>query len=169
MSLKKILFALLVIGITSCKEKPTENNQIANKNETKVVSVDNELAYEKIKPLNLDSHYTNLLDPRNTTETELKKAMKAWSEFHKNVSEFIKSEKFDWEVPDSTITVVNKIYFSKKGTVDYYTFKIMNETVTPEKKEAYEKVLQKFSEKVKIDLERDEQYAQCGKIKYVNY
>ena len=38
-----------------------------------------------------------------------------------------------------------------------------------EKRAEYEKVLQKFSKEVKLDLKRTEKYAQCGKIKYLNY
>ncbi|MBU2527320.1 MAG: hypothetical protein KKC03_12035 [Bacteroidetes bacterium] len=168
MKLKISFWILLIIGIISCKEKSSETKNNF-KNEPKVVSGDNEEAFNEIKKLNLDSIYPNLLDPKNVTESEYQEVEKSWVKFHENVSEFIKFENFDWEVPDSTITVLNRIYFSKEGTVDYYTFKIMNHSVSAEKRAEYEKVLQKFSENVKIDLDRNEQYAQCGKIKYLNY
>ncbi|MEC3906269.1 hypothetical protein VOI54_04525 [Tamlana sp. 2201CG12-4] len=168
MRLKKTLWILLIVGIISCKQKSSETKNNLNV-EPKVVNGDNELAFNEIKKLNLDSIYLNLLDPRNVTEAEYQKVGKSWTEFHKNVSDFIKSENFKWEVPDSTITVMNRIYFSKDGTVDFYTFKIRNQSVSTEKRTEYEKVLQKFCENVKIDLYRNERYAQCGKIKYVNY
>ena len=119
--------------------------------------------------MNLDSTYTNLLDPRNVTTDEYKIVAKSWSEFHKKISRFIKEENFKWEVPDSTITILNNIYFDKSGTIDYYTFKIKNPSVSTEKRTEYEKVLQKFSKEVRLDLNRDEKYAQCGKTKYLNY
>ena len=119
--------------------------------------------------MNLDSTYTNLLNPRNVSESEYKIVAESWSEFHKKVSQFIKEENFKCEVSDSTITILNRIYFDKSGTIDYYTFKIRNTSVSAEKRAEYEKVLQKFSKEVKLDLKRTEKYAQCGKIKYLNY
>ena len=162
MKLKSSLWILLIIGLISCKQKTTEK-------EPKVVSGTNEIAYNEIKKMNLDSTYTNLLNPRNVSESEYKIVAESWSEFHKNVSKFIEQEKFEWEVPDSTITILNRIYFDKNGNIDYYTFKIKNPSVSPEKIAEYEKALQKFSKEVKLDLKRNEKYAQCGKIKYINY
>lgn len=119
--------------------------------------------------MNLDSTYTNLLDPRNVTESEYKDVVESWTEFHKNISKFIKEVDFKWNVPDSMITISNRIYFDQNGTIEYYTFKIRNPSVSVEKIEEYEKVLQKFSKEIKLDLKRDEKYAQCGNIKYKNY
>jgi hypothetical protein len=134
-----------------------------------VVNADNKLAFTEFGKLNLDSIYTNLLDPKNVSETEYKVVMDPWSEFHKKVYTFIKAENFKWEVPDSTISIVNKIYFDKNGTIDYYAFKILNPSIPSEKRVEFEKVLEKFSKKIMLDLKRDEQYAQCGKTKYLNY
>lgn len=168
MRIKNSIWILLIIGLISCKQNSTEKENKVIK-EPKVVSGNNEIAYNEWKEMNLDSSYTNLLDPRNVTEAELKIVAKSWSEFHKNVSQFIKEENFKWEVPDSTITIQNRIYFDKNGTIDYYLFKIKNPSISAEKRAEYEKVLQKFSKKVKLDLNREEKYAQCGNIKYMNY
>lgn len=168
MSMKNSIWILLIIGLISCKQKSTEKETEIIK-EPKIVSGNNEMAYNEIKKLNLDSTYTNLLDPRNVSESEYKIVAESWSEFHKKVPQFIKEENFKWEVSDSTITILNRIYFDKSGTIDYYTFKIRNTSVSAEKRAEYEKVLQKFSKEVKLDLKRTEKYAQCGKIKYLNY
>ena len=168
MRIKNSIWILLIIGLISCKQKSTEKETEVIK-VPKIVSGNNEMAYNEIKKLNLDSTYTNLLDPRNVSESEYKIVVESWSEFHKKVSQFIKEENFKWEVPDSTITIFNRIYFDKNGTIDYYTFKIKNPSVSSEKQAEYEKVLQKFSKEVKLDLKRSEQYAQCGKTKYLNY
>lgn len=168
MSMKNSIWILLIILLISCKQKSTEKETEIIK-DPKIVSGNNEMAYNEIKKMNLDSTYTNLLDPRNVSESEYKIVAKSWSEFHKKISRFIKEENFKWEVPDSTITILNNIYFDKSGTIDYYTFKIKNPSVSTEKRTEYEKVLQKFSKEVRLDLNRDEKYAQCGKTKYLNY
>lgn len=168
MRIKSSIWILLIIGLISCKQKSTEK-EIEIIKEPKIVSGNNEMAYNEIKKLNLDSTYTNLLDPRNVSESEYKIIAKSWSEFHKKVSQFIKEENFKWEVPDSTITIFNRIYFDKNGTIDYHTFRIKNPSVSDEKQAEYEKLLQKLSKEVKLDLKRSEQYAQCGKTKYLNY
>lgn len=167
MRIKNSIWILLIIGLISCKQKSAEKETEVIK-EPKVVSGNNVIAYNELKKMNLDSAYTNLLDPRNVTESEYKIVTASWSEFHKKASQFIKEENFKWEVPDSTITILNRIYFDKNGTIDYYIFKIRNSSVSAEKRDEYEKVLQKFSKEVKLDLKRDEKYAQCGKIKYMN-
>lgn len=168
MRIKNSIWILIVIGLISCKQKSTEKETEVIK-EPKIVSGNNEIAYNEIKKMNLNSTYTNLLDPRNVSESEYKIVVESWSEFHKKISKFIKEENFKWEVPDSTITIYNRIYFDKNGTIDYYTFKIKNPSISAEKRAEYEKVLQKFSKEVKLDLKRSEQYAQCGKTKYRNY
>ncbi|UOB18477.1 hypothetical protein [Abyssalbus ytuae] len=168
MKLKSTLCILFILAIISCKQKTTEKETPAMKEPT-VVSLDDQLAFNELKKLKLDSTYTNLLDPRNVTEAEFKTVRKSWVEFHKKVSAFIKEENFKWEVPDSTIFIVNKIYFDKNGAIDYYAFRILNDSVPETKREEYEKVLQKFSKEIKINLQRDEQFAQCGNTKYLNY
>jgi hypothetical protein len=169
-TLKFMLIFSIIIGINSCKEKnenKTQSNQVEK--EPKIVNGINEIAYNKIKKMNLDSTYTDLLDRRNVSESEYKIVVESWYEFHKKVSQFIKKENFKWEVPDSTITILNRIYFDKSGTIDYYLFRIRNASVSAEKQTEYQKVLQKFSEEVTLNLKRVEKYAQCGKIKYLNY
>ena len=134
-----------------------------------VVSFENKIAFNEMKKLNLDSIYPNLLNPRNVTESEYKSVTKSWSEFHQKMSKYIKEEEFTWEVQDSTIKISNRIYFDKNGNVEYYSFRIQNSNVTSEKRLEYEKLLLKFSEKEKVDLQRDNKFAQCGNIKYRNY
>ncbi len=168
MRFKSSLWILVIIGLISCKQKSTEKETDSIK-EPKVVSAHNKIALKEIRELYLDSTYTNLLDPRNVTESEYKDVTKSWTEFHKKVLKFIEEEDFKWDVPDSMITIANRIYFDKNGTIDYYTFKIRNPSISAEKSAEYEKVLQKFCKEITLDLKRNENFAQCGNIKYVNY
>ena len=163
------LFSLiLVIGLLSCKEKQKHDEQVVS-DRTKVVSFDNKMAFKEFKKLNLDSLYSNLLDPRKVTKEERQVVIKSWSKFHEKISEYTKKENFKWEVLDSTVKISNKIYFDKNGNVQYYYFKILNPNVTSEKRIEYEKLLLKFSVNEKIDLQRENKFAQCGNIKYRNY
>ncbi len=89
-TLKFMLIFSIIIGINSCKEKnmnKTPYNEVEK--EPKIVTGINEIAYNEIKKLNLDSTYTNLLDRRNVSESEYKIVVESWSEFHKKVSQFI--------------------------------------------------------------------------------
>jgi hypothetical protein len=63
----------------------------------------------------------------------------------------------------------SKIYFDKNGKVEYYVFNIKNASVTEDKKEQFRKVLSKFSKNIKLDIQREKAFAQCGKISYSNY
>jgi len=161
--MKKISLIIFCISLTIFSFGQSSNKA------PKVVSFENKVAFDEMKKMNLDSIYSNLLNPRNVTESEYKVVIKSWSKFHQKVSKYIKEEKFTWEVQDSIIKISNRIYFDKNGNVEYYSFRIQNPNVTPEKRLEYEKLLLKFSEKEKVDLQRDNKFAQCGNIKYLNY
>ena len=163
-----VLFILFTIGIISCKQHH-ENNGIAENSEPQIVNFDDKVAFNSFSELNLDDTCVNLLDPRNTSESERTSVVNSWSNFHKKVTTFLKEENFEWEVPDSTITIYNRIYFHKNGTINYYVFNINNPSISEEKKAEFEKVLLKFSEEIRLDLQKDEPFSQCGKTKYINY
>lgn len=158
----------MIIGFLGCKHNPKEE-KIADVKNPKVVNFDNKLAFNEFSKLNLDDKCVNLLDPSNTSEAERKSVFNSWSNLHKNVTRFLKEEKFDWEVPDSTISIYNRIYFDKNGNINYYVFNINNPSVTEEKKAEFENVLLKFSKNVQLELQRDQEFSQCGKTKYLNY
>ncbi|OZV68175.1 hypothetical protein [Winogradskyella aurantia] len=168
MKLNNSLLILMIIGFLGCKQKPSEEKIVEVKN-PKVVNFDNKLAFNEFSKLNLDDKCVNLLDPTNTSEAERKSVINSWSNFHKNVTRFLKEEKFDWEVADSTISIYNRIYFDKNGNINYYVFNINNPSITEEKKAEFENVLLKFSKDVQLDLQRNQAFSQCGKTTYVNY
>lgn len=152
------MIIILFISSTSCKEKQ----------KSKVYNLDNKVISEKLKPLKLDDRYANLLNPQISGD-EFQVIYKSWGEFHTSIGAFVNKENFNWGVADSTITLVNKIYFDKTGKVDYFLFKVRNENVTNTKKEAYQKLLNKFIKNMRVNLKRDSQFAQCGKVEYKNY
>jgi len=154
-----ILILIFIPIIISCQQKQKDPF---------VVHVKDKKAYAEIKKKNLDSIYTALLDPDNTRDTEYEQVITAWSTFHKKLSSYIKEADFKWEVPDSVITIYNKIYFDKDGKVEYYLFKIGNPSISEKKRIEFNALLQKFSKEVSMDIKRSQGYAQCGHTKYLN-
>ncbi|CAM1360664.1 conserved hypothetical protein [Tenacibaculum sediminilitoris] len=157
--MKRGLLICLLFVLFSCNK---ENKGI-------VVNLQDKIAFDEIKKLELDTKYKNLLNPEFTADEEYEEVRKSWINFHKQVGEILKENDFEWEIKGNSIIILNKIYFNKNGEVDYMVFKVMNENVTDGKKEAYEKLLSENITKLKIDLKRKEKYAQCGKIKYLNH
>ena len=168
MKLNNFLYLLILIGFLTCKQNPNEEKTENIKN-PKVINFDNKLAFNDFSKLNMDDKCINLLDPRNTAEDERESVINSWSNFHKKVTKFLEEENFDWEVPDSTIRIYNRIYFDKDGNINYYVFNIKNPSISMEKKVEFENVLLKFSKNVQLELQRDQEFAQCGKTKYLNY
>ena len=156
--MKKLLLVCLIMVLFSCNKE----------NEGVVVNLQNEVANNKIKKLNLDTKYKNLLNPEFTTDEEYKEVTKSWGDFHKQVGKILKENDFDWGIKDSSVKILNKIYFNKDGEVNYIVFKVINENVTSSKKREYEQLLTENITKLKIDLTRKEKFAQCGNVKYLN-
>lgn len=162
-----IITCLMAVSI-SCGNGSPQNDGVTKSN-SRIVNFDNQVDINMIRKLNLDSLYPNLLDPSNSSEAEYKIVIKSWGNFHQKVTKFMKEEDFTWSVEDSTISIVNKVYFNKNGTIDYFVFKVMNPSISDSKKREFESVLQKFSGSITMDLTRDSKYAQCGKTRYINY
>ncbi len=166
--MKGISIICLITAFVSCGNSSTEFG-LRDKTNPKVINFDNKTEFNDYRKLNLDSLYPNLLNPSKSSEKEFKAVVKSWGEFHQKVSSFMKDEDFNWSVKDSTISIVNKIYFNKNGTIDYFFFRILNPSIPDSKKIEFESVLQKFSKSIRMNLARDSKYAQCGKTKYINY
>ncbi|MFY7669579.1 hypothetical protein ACOSP6_00690 [Tenacibaculum sp. MEBiC06402] len=149
---------VLFLSFFSCK-----------KEKNRVVGFHDSVAISSLQKLQLDDSYINLLNPSFSKKEEYQAIIKSWSNFHNNVNEILTENEFSWGVPDSSITVVNKIYFTKNGKVNNFLVNIKNENVTLETKNEYVKLLNNNLNKLSIDLKRDKQFAQCGKVKYKNY
>ncbi|MGK7389949.1 MAG: hypothetical protein ACNS60_06345 [Candidatus Cyclobacteriaceae bacterium M2_1C_046] len=164
----KVYLLSLLLVVVNYSDLFAQDIAMSN-SEQKVINVSDKKELEHFNKLNLDEVYPNLLDPRNVSDEEAKAVYKSWGEFHQKVMAFMKEQDFDWDVQDSTIALVNKIYFNKNGTVDYYAFNVLNPSVSDAKKEEFKKVITAFSANVKLELDRDSKFAQCGKTRYINY
>jgi len=164
----RILFLILITtSLTSCKEKQVNKRELEIL--PKIINFENEKKFKRVSELKLDSLHPNLLDNRNADKKEMQDVINSWKTYHKEFSLYLKECGFKWDVVDSTITVMNKIYFDKNGNLKHHIFKTLNSNISKKKKEEYEKLLNEFSVMAKIELTRDYQFAQCGKVTYKNY
>lgn len=135
----------------------------------RVVGFHDRTNFEKFKELKLDDSYVNLLNPMFSKKEEFKDVLKSWGDFHNKVNEVLVANDFSWEIPDSSITVVNRIYFNKDGGVNYFLVNVRNDNVSDEVKNKYITLLNTHLDELSIELKREDKFAQCGKVKYKNY
>ena len=94
--------------------------------------------------------------------------MKSWTDLHQSIGKYLSENEFKWEVKDSSITIVQKIYFNTNGEIENYFFNVLNKNVTKEKQEQFANLISSFAKGNKIQFKKDEKFAQCGKTKYLN-
>lgn len=155
---KMVFYICMCVGLYACNQT---NNQIT--------SVHDKVAFEKFKKLGLDETHQNLLNPNFSTKEQYIQVIDSWRSFHEKVNEILQSNKFSWGVAKLSVTVVNKIYFDKNGNVNHFLVNITDPDVSDKVKEHYRKLLADNLDKLSINLKREEQFAQCGKVKYQNY
>lgn len=156
---KCILLISVFLFILSC----------VNNENGSVVGFHNEVAYNEFKRLLLDETHKNLLNPNISDKEEYPTIINSWKNLHGKVNAILKDSRFSWNVPDSTITVVNKIYFNANGEVNYFFVNIRNENISNETKDLYVQLLTDNLKELSINLQREEPFAQCGKVNYQNY
>jgi hypothetical protein len=162
--LKTVFIFSIFIGISSCIKK-TENAD--NKNAIGIFNYDNEQQLTQYNKLNLDETHPNLLNPQ-ISKSDHSLVMKSWTNLHQKIGTHLSENKFNWEVEDSAITVVQKIYFNPQGAIENYFFNVLNKKVSTEKKEEYANLISSFAKNNRIEFKKDSNFAQCGKTKYLN-
>lgn len=165
----KVFFILTIItGISSCKKKiENQSDVIENKKEIRVFNFDNKQQLSDYNKLNLDQTHPNLLNPQ-IARSDYNSVRKSWTDLHQSIAEYLAKNEFNWGVEDTSIVIVQKIYFNANGEIKDYFFNVLNENVTKEKKEQFANLITAFAKSNKIELNRDKQFAQCGKTKYMS-
>ena len=172
MKLKTLIKALfiftIIAGTSNCKNN-TENKKVDYKKEKLVgtFNYDNKQELTEYRELNLDETHPNLLNPQIST-SDYNSVIKSWKDLHQRIGNHLSNKKFTWEVEDSYINIVQKIYFKPNGEIKYIFFNVLNPNVTQEKKEQFAKLISDFANTNRIDFKLDKSFAQCGKIKYTN-
>jgi len=173
--INRIFNSLVLLTITilsACQsgaEKQQQNELSANDNNQVIVyNYDNKKAFEAFQQQNLDATHANLLNPQ-IAKDDMKKVIASWTELHQEVMTAMQEQHFDWGVEDSTVGVLDRIYFDKKGQITSYFFRVLNDKVEKEKTEEFAAFLKDFSKNHTISIVRDSAFAQCGKVSYINY
>ena len=115
----------------------------------------------------MDENHPNLLNPE-ISKSDLNAVMKSWTDLHQRIGAYLFENEFNWDIEDSSTTIVQKIYFNSDGEIENYFFHVLNENVTKEKKELFADLILNFAKKNKIEFESVGKFAQCGKTKYLN-
>ncbi|PPK87886.1 hypothetical protein CLV84_0841 [Neolewinella xylanilytica] len=169
-ALSLVLISALTI-LVSCNSTGTRSDVNTDLNtNVRTFNADNEVDLAEYERLNLDDTHPNMLNPEQA-KSNFDAVVKSWKNLHVEVNTYLNENNFRWEVQDSNIAVVDKIYFDRDGNIKAYFFKVLNPQVSYEKKEAFSELLSDFSKTASIDYLNltGKSYAQCGKIKYWNY
>ena len=121
----------------------------------------------KTKSSELDKDHPNLLNPE-ISKNETTKVRDSWIKLHQNIGKYLEANGFKWEVDDPEIMILHKFYFEPNGTIKTYFFRVFNEEVSNDQREAYAELITDFAKTHRIAITKDSQFAQCGKSKYVN-
>ena len=163
------LIIFLNLVFISCQQEKVDKEKLASE-ETTTIQVFNfdkksdRTAYQK---LDLDKTHPNLLNPQ-ISDVALTEVRSSWNKLHQDIGAYLNAKGFSWEVPDSTITIVQKFYFTPEGNIKSYFFNIRNENVAAAKKEAFGKLVSEFAKENTIQITREAAFAQCGKTRYIN-
>ena len=165
---KGFFIILIITLIYSCNEK-TENKTEIVETERKigVFNFDNSQQLTQYNRMNLDDTHPNLLNPQ-ISKNDHNLVMETWKDLHQRIGVYLYENGFNWDVEDSSIEMVQKIYFNKNGEIENYFFNVLNENVTEEKKEQFANLISDFAKDNSIEIERDGNFAQCGKTRYLN-
>jgi hypothetical protein len=160
----RIIFVLLITFLIGCKTEPKEKITA----EVFVFNLKNMNERLKIdfQKLELDKNHPNLLNP-SISKDSIKSVYASWTKLHQDLNIFLKKKNFDWGIEDEKIKLFNKIYFTENGQIKIYAYNIFNE-VTEEKARMYGELVKEFSKGIRISVERDFDFAQCGKIVFPN-
>jgi len=122
----------------------------------------------------LDSIYNGLifLDstghtfPRDTSEFLKYNAYKIMLQ---DIADYLVSNKFEWDHP---IKIINKIYYSHDGTIDYFLYRFNNSTDSTkefsiDKQIEFNRLLTLFIQTYKFPIKSEAKFSQCGTTTYM--
>jgi len=172
MKLNKIVFSislLLATGlVSSCNQNSDKRTpSIDTVPGISVYNFSNKLELATYNKLNLDESHPNLLNPQ-ISKTDHNAIIDSWTDLHQKIGSYLSQNDFSWEVEDSTISIVQKIYFKPNGAIKHYFFNVLNKSITEEKKVQFSNLIIEFAKRNQIAIKRDKPFAQCGKTKYLN-
>lgn len=161
-NLKFFLILFLCLSILNCKQK----NDTVAASTIEVYDIADEADRFIYDKLDLDDSHPNLLNPQ-LSDDGYDVISKAWTNLHQAIGNHLDYNDFDWQIEAESISILHKFYFKESGQIKDYAFRIINNKVSDEVRSEYGKLIQEFANDFIMDLDRDAQYAQCGKTKYM--
>ena len=159
----KIYFILFTcLSILNCKQK----NDTVAANTIEVYDIADEADRFIYDKLNLDDSHPNLLNPQ-LSDDGYDMILEAWTNLHQAIGDHLDKNDFDWQIEAESISILHKFYFEENGRIKNYAFRFTNNKVSDQVRSEYGKLIQEFANDFIMDLDRDAQYAQCGKTKYM--
>ena len=113
----------------------------------------------------LDSLYLGGVDSDSTKSVfkDSKSYIEAYQKFIKDLSTFLAKNNFKW---GKEVRCFNRIYFSEKGTIDYFIYSFKEGQLTPEQEVQFSDLLERFTKTAKFALQPTKQFAQCSPVRY---
>ena len=113
----------------------------------------------------LNALYPKLITPQNfdaKRDTVLTRKIKT---FQTELVSGLKSEKINWNVAESEISVLTRVYFDSIGRIEYFAFKVNNDEIKLKAMEEFESVLEKNISNLSLGIERETKYNHCVNFK----
>ena len=113
----------------------------------------------------LDSLYSGGIESDSTKSIFKDKNayIEAYRQFIFELSDFLSKNNFKW---GKQVRCFNKIYFSDKGTVDYFLYNFKEGQITSKQEKQFGGLLKKFVKTARFKLATSKQFAQCSPVKY---
>ena len=158
----KLVLLLCIPLLFSCKTDDTSSN-------AEIVIYDGAIP-EQIKlygSLELDKTHPNLIDPRNSQEDN-EAVTKSWLNLNQGLGKFLADNNFEWHTTSEKIQIWHKFYFHKNGQLKYYYFKVYDNQIDKNNRDKYRQLVTEFAKSYQLPLQRDSQFAQCGRGVFLN-
>jgi hypothetical protein len=121
-----------------------------------------------IRVTNLDSLYPSGLHVDSTKSVfhhHQDEFIAAYQGMLQDLGKYLKANGFNWGKPTPGF---NRIYFNKKGTIDYFLYNFRKGDVAEEKEKQFDVLLNKFIKTYQFPMKAKTGFAQCSPVRYMN-
>jgi hypothetical protein len=155
---KSILFGILILAI-SCQ------NAKENKKPFVINSILNPELKSEFQKKDLKTLYPKLLTPQNFDAERDTVLVRKITTFQNELVNGLESEKLHWNVEESEISILTRIYFDSIGRIEYFDFKIDNDNINKQAMEEFKSHLEKNINNLDLGITRQTKYNHCVNFK----
>ncbi|MCR8667466.1 hypothetical protein NO995_07230 [Aestuariibaculum sp. M13] len=158
-----IIITILLTNI-SCKAQIEDHSELVLINKVLDTKL-NDAFYRQ----NLDSLYPKLLNPKTFNPIKDSVKVKKIQNFQNAISESISAAKIKWNVSKTNITIFTRVYFDSSGKIEYFAFKIDNDSIQIEPTKELAKVLKKSLTQLNLGINHSSKYNHCSNYEIINH